>query len=178
MTDRSASSFIHRLDELDSSFVSVAGGKGSSLGELIRAGAPGFVVTAAAFQAYMKTADPQRRVDVIVRELDAGRIPVDEAAARIASQLDRSPVPEEVARAVRTAVSELGCRTAEAPLGPDSWTPTSASRRMRSSSLVNDNRPAFRSRAMQRWTQDRNIDLHSIEPGKPIHVLGLAATNS
>ena len=33
--------------------------------------------------------------------------------------------------------------------------------------IVVDNGPEFTSRAMQRWANDRNIELHFIEPGKP-----------
>jgi putative transposase len=33
--------------------------------------------------------------------------------------------------------------------------------------IVTDNGPEFRSRAMQRWAEDRGIELHFIEPGKP-----------
>ncbi|MCA9015719.1 MAG: hypothetical protein KDA77_10350 [Planctomycetaceae bacterium] len=48
-----ANRLIYPLSELDSSFVAEAGGKGASLGELMRAQAPvppGFVVTSSAFQ--------------------------------------------------------------------------------------------------------------------------------
>ena len=45
--------FTYHLNDLNSSHVSIAGGKGASLGELIRAGVsvpPGFVVTSHAFE--------------------------------------------------------------------------------------------------------------------------------
>ena len=33
--------------------------------------------------------------------------------------------------------------------------------------IVVDNGPEFKSRAMQRWAKDRDLELHFIEPGKP-----------
>ena len=58
--------FIHRLDDLDSSQVSVAGGKGASLGELLRAGVRvprAFVIDRFAFDAFLAGADPDGHVN-------------------------------------------------------------------------------------------------------------------
>lgn len=51
-----ANRLIYKLSELGSSYVSEAGGKCASLGELMRAQAPvppGLVVTSSAFQKYL-----------------------------------------------------------------------------------------------------------------------------
>ena len=53
---QSVPALIRWLNEIDSTHVAVAGGKGASLGELVRAGAPvppAFIVTSAAFEAFM-----------------------------------------------------------------------------------------------------------------------------
>jgi phosphohistidine swiveling domain-containing protein len=102
---------IHDLAALDASCVAVAGGKGASLGELLRAGAPvpaGFVVAGAAFRRFLAAADPDGAIDAVMRELDGGRITVDQAAARIAARLADAAAPDDVATAVRTAVAALG----------------------------------------------------------------------
>ena len=104
------SSLTNRLSELDSSSVAEAGGKGSSLGELMRAGAPvppGFVVTSAAFKAFMEAADHERHVDGIVSRLDSGEIPVAEAVAGIASLLADAKVPDRVAAEISKAAAQL-----------------------------------------------------------------------
>ncbi|MEN8261541.1 MAG: PEP/pyruvate-binding domain-containing protein [Pseudomonadota bacterium] len=60
----------YALSKLDSSQVAVAGGKGSSLGELMQAAVPvppGCVVASAAFEAFISGGDHQRYVDEVVR---------------------------------------------------------------------------------------------------------------
>lgn len=97
------------LSELDATSVAVAGGKASSLGELIRAGAPvppGFVVTSAAFEAFMDRGG-REPVDRTLEQLDAGRIEPAAAAQRIAAHLADVPVPDEVTTAVEQAVVAL-----------------------------------------------------------------------
>ena len=43
---------------------------------------------------------------------------------------------------------------------------------------VTDNRPEFRSRAMQRWAKDRNIELHLIKSGKPTQAAFIESFNT
>ena len=44
--------------------------------------------------------------------------------------------------------------------------------------ILTDNGPEFRSRAMQRWAQDRRIALHFIEPGKPTQAAFIESFNA
>ena len=86
------------LSALGAQDLSVAGGKGANLGELIRAGFPvpdGFVITTDAYAAVASA---------------AGVDPTDPVAAR--RRLAETPVPVEVADAVRDAYRALGGRVA------------------------------------------------------------------
>jgi len=87
------------------------GGKGASLGELLRAGMrvpPGFAVTAGAFQAAMAAIDPdgQRRAGIAAldpRDLAGTRA----AAAAFRDVITAAAVPDGVAAAVRAAYAAL-----------------------------------------------------------------------
>lgn len=75
--------FTHNLKELDSNHVSIAGGKGASLGELIRAGVSmpqGFVVTSQAFDAFINMVDQEGRVKAIFKRLDSREMTTGQAA--------------------------------------------------------------------------------------------------
>ncbi len=105
------SRFIHRLEDLDGSQVASAGGKGASLGELLRAGVrvpPAFVVNRGAFDAFMATADPHGRVAGWLARVDSDRLGYAEAAAAIQELLGSVPIPDEIASALRESLAELG----------------------------------------------------------------------
>ena len=107
------SRFTYNLNELNSSHVSIAGGKGASLGELIRAGVPvppGFVVTSHAFEVFMNAADQERRVEAIFNKLDLGEMTVGQAANQLASHFVQAPIPNEVVNEVLAASSPLNNR--------------------------------------------------------------------
>lgn len=103
--------WTYPLAELDASAVSLAGGKGASLGELVRAGVPvppGFVVASDAFRAFMQAADPDGSVAAIIRRLDTGEIEATAGAEQVLAQLAGAAVPFEVERAVVEAAAALG----------------------------------------------------------------------
>lgn len=101
------------LEEIHAGRVAQCGGKGASLGELMRCGVrvpPGFVVTRDAFDAFMAAADPNRRVSVRLADVDAGRISPAEAARSIGELLDGAPVPDDIRRAIASGVEQLGLK--------------------------------------------------------------------
>jgi len=101
---------IYPLSDLDNSQVALAGGKGASLGELIRSGAPvpeGFVVASEAFRRFLAAADPQRHVERVVQQLDDGQLPASEAAEQIRSILADSQVPDEIVTEITQAAERL-----------------------------------------------------------------------
>jgi pyruvate, water dikinase len=94
----------------------VAGGKGASLGELIRAGIrvpPGFAITVDAFALAMAATDPTGRLRAGIGALASDDLPavatVTESFRRV---ITAAPVPARVAVAVREAYATLGTDTA------------------------------------------------------------------
>jgi pyruvate, water dikinase len=90
--------------ELGRADVPRAGGKGASLGELIRAGIPvppGCVVTTDAFELVLSTVDPGGRIRSAVEGLDAGdRDAIARAAADIRAQIATAPLPGAIRDAI------------------------------------------------------------------------------
>ena len=103
--------FIKQFDQLGSSDIDQAGGKGANLGELTRAGLPvppGFVVVTAAYRAYVAGHQLAEKVAVLASPKDdpAG---YDEASAQI-----RALFSDEVSDTLRTEIAD-----AYAALGED-----------------------------------------------------------
>lgn len=90
----------------------VVGGKGASLGELIRAGLsvpPGFVVTTAAFERALAALDPDGEIRREIRRLDGGDGgAIAQAAAAIRARIEGFPLPEEVRAAIARGYGGLG----------------------------------------------------------------------
>ncbi|MEK6249428.1 MAG: PEP-utilizing enzyme [Planctomycetales bacterium] len=102
--------WTYALNELDASHVGIAGGKGSSLGELMRCGAPvpsGFVVSSAAFESFMVAARAEQSIDEVTQQLAAGQIEASEASNQIYRQLDEVEVSDEVVSEVTAALVRL-----------------------------------------------------------------------
>lgn len=94
---------VRRLDELTAADVSVAGGKGASLGELFSAGVRvpgGFVVTRTAFEQFLAIADPESRIETWLEDLDRDRITLTEASRSIDALLENATVPAEIEEAI------------------------------------------------------------------------------
>ncbi len=109
--DDAAAGWIRRLDELDGTMADEAGGKGASLGELLRAGMRvpgGFVVTRGAFDRFMRAADPDGAIADTVGRVGTRALPVDRAAEEIRARIGGAPVPEPVVDALGAAVRALG----------------------------------------------------------------------
>ncbi|QDT89459.1 PEP/pyruvate-binding domain-containing protein [Gimesia algae] len=101
---------IYQLSELDSSLVAEAGGKGASLGELMRARAPvppGFVVTSAAFRSFFSATVLQRPMLEIMQASKSNEIDYSQAHQRIRSCIEAVEVPVEICEAVQIAAEEL-----------------------------------------------------------------------
>lgn len=99
------------LDEIDGSKVALVGGKGASLGELVRTRIPvptGFVVTRPAFDAFMAAADPENQVVAWVAEIDAGRKSAADVAKTILEFMAEKPIPPEITAAIAAGLERLG----------------------------------------------------------------------
>ncbi|MEM8607863.1 MAG: PEP/pyruvate-binding domain-containing protein [Myxococcota bacterium] len=106
-----AGEFTRRLEDLDRTQAATAGGKGASLGELIRAGAkvpPAFVLLRVAFEAFMAKADPGDRVGLWLDAVDRGERSLAGTASAIAELLGDATLPANVASEAIRAFDELG----------------------------------------------------------------------
>ena len=107
----SARDLVRRLEDIDADMVGAVGGKGASLGELVRAGQhvpAGFVVTRAGFDVFLESADPAGRVRSEIADVEQGRLEVEAAEALVFEQLDGAAVPDSVERALLEAFDGLG----------------------------------------------------------------------
>ncbi len=105
--------FIKQFDELGSSDIDQAGGKGANLGELTRAGIPvppGFVVTTEAYRVYVG----ERQLD---DKITALAVPSDDPAGydEASSQI-RALFSDELSETLRTEVAEAYAALAVAPV--------------------------------------------------------------
>jgi phosphoenolpyruvate synthase/pyruvate phosphate dikinase len=94
--------FAVGLAEVGASDTARVGGKGASLGELIRAGIrvpPGFVLTTDAFGEAMAALDPVGTLRKRVAQLDPDDLPeVERGTAEVRRRIERAPVPEPLSR--------------------------------------------------------------------------------
>src|SRR5262245_29134733 len=90
----------------------VVGGKGASLGTLIRAGIPvpaGFVVTVDAFAGALGAADPAGKLRAGIEALDAADLAATAArSARMREVITAAPLPGALDAAIARAYAALG----------------------------------------------------------------------
>ncbi len=110
--------YVRWFDQLRKKDVPLAGGKGANLGEMVDAGLPvppGFVVTAAAYHAFIDQANLR---DEIVREIGAlnidDRPALERTAERIQARIMAAPMPDAVRDELQSAYREL-CQREQAP---------------------------------------------------------------
>jgi pyruvate,water dikinase len=97
-------SFIRWFPELSFADRPVVGGKSASLGELTRADVPvppGFVVTTAAFEEFLASADPRGEIRAEIAALDTrDPVRVTRVSERIRERLLAAPVPRQIASSI------------------------------------------------------------------------------
>ena len=96
-----------------------AGGKGASLGELLRAGIdvpPGFVVTTAAFELFLKALEERSPVRALIEALDPDDLDAVTACSTILrARVEKEALPEAVDLAITGAHATL-CGGSEIPV--------------------------------------------------------------
>lgn len=106
--------YVKFFEELGKDDVNVAGGKGANLGELTQAGIPvppGFVVTAATYQRFMKETGISDEIMDILNELDVNENKeLQEAARKIKKIIMETPVPQEIKNIITEAYNALCTR--------------------------------------------------------------------
>lgn len=104
--------YTKTFKELSKADVSVAGGKGASLGEMTQAGIPvppGFVVTAQAFDKFLKITDLNVELDSILDRVDHNVMhTVEDASQKIQALITSADMPQEIADAVVEQHENLG----------------------------------------------------------------------
>jgi pyruvate,water dikinase len=102
---------LPRFAEIGRGDVALAGGKGASLGELLRAGIrvpPGFVVSTAAFEAFMGTADPHGALRQEVGAVDPADLKqLNGVCVRAREQVRQHPLPDALQSEIGQAYAEL-----------------------------------------------------------------------
>ena len=95
------------------------GGKGGSLGELLRAGIavpPGFIVRTAAFEEFLGAVEAEWPVRARIASLDGGDLPAVKACCETArARLEETPLPAHIVAAIELAHAKL-CGVQQAPL--------------------------------------------------------------
>lgn len=106
-----AMEFLRDLRDINKNDISATGGKGASLGEMIRAGIPvpgGFVVLAAAFEKFLEDASLRVGIDTILDAVNYNDIhSIDDAAEKIQSLILGADIPEEVDANIRESFKNL-----------------------------------------------------------------------
>ena len=107
----SDSQFIGWFAELSLADRPTVGGKGGSLGELVRAGIavpPGFVIKTAAFEQFLVAAESVSPVRALVAAVDADDLPqVSSVSDQLRARINAAPLPADIAAAITRAYGQL-----------------------------------------------------------------------
>ncbi|MFH0987885.1 MAG: PEP/pyruvate-binding domain-containing protein, partial [Parcubacteria group bacterium] len=105
---------IKRIDGLTKSDVSVAGGKGAALGELMKAGVPvpvGFVVLSGAFEKFLSANELNEPIENELRKVCVEKMKtVESASKKIRALILKSKMPIEIIDEIKNAFVELDAR--------------------------------------------------------------------
>jgi len=100
------------FEEVGKGDLSLVGGKGANLGELLRHGIPvppGFVVTAPAYSSFLEKAHLKPPIQQLLEKLDPSDTKaLQETSARIKDLITEAPMPPEMAEAIEQAYRKLG----------------------------------------------------------------------
>lgn len=112
LTDQKKSGICVTLGEDGSTALAAAGGKGASLGRLVKAGfavPSGFVVTTDAYAACLRANDLEVKIDRIMGKLDYGNIDeLEEETAKIRDAILGCKLPDDLAGKIVGAYRQLG----------------------------------------------------------------------
>ncbi len=107
-----AHDLVRDLGEVGAADRAAAGGKGASLGELLRAGIPvppGFVITVTAFERALASVDPSGEIHRDIEALDAADSgAIARCAAQVRTRIAGAPLPAGIEDEVTTRYRALG----------------------------------------------------------------------
>ena len=111
-TDKEKSGVLVGLGEDGSTELAVVGGKGASLGRLVRAGFPvpsGFVITTDAYAECLRVNDLEGKIEKILEKLDYGNLgELEVETAKIRDAIVACRLPDGLAGEIVGAYGELG----------------------------------------------------------------------
>src|SRR3989338_8531536 len=105
---------IRDLSKLDKDNANIAGGKGASLGEMIKAGIPvppGFVILSTAFEKFLEKTDLNVEIDSILHTVNHEEMgTVEKASEKIQALIIDAIFPDDIAKEVEKNFKGLGSR--------------------------------------------------------------------
>ena len=105
-------SHLKSLKEINKDNVLEAGGKGASLGEMIKAGIsvpPGFVVLAQAFDRFLEETDLKQEIDARLKQVNPDDInSVDKTSSIIRDVIHDTHMPDDLAKEILKSFDKLG----------------------------------------------------------------------
>jgi pyruvate, water dikinase len=104
-----------RFGELERHATAIAGGKGASLSDMVRAALPvppGFVVTTSAFASFLADTGLQSQIAALLQDIDTNdNAALERVSAQIESLVTGATLPEELKTQIERGYSELGTGT-------------------------------------------------------------------
>lgn len=114
MTGNDKGGVLVTLGEDASTQLTVVGGKGASLGRLVKAGFPvpsGFVVTTRAYASFLRANDLEQKLENILEKLDYGNLDeLEQKTAKIREAIGSCKLPDGLADTIVAAYRKLGDR--------------------------------------------------------------------
>ena len=111
-TDQARGGFLVTLGEDVSTELAAVGGKGASLGKLVKAGFPvpsGFVITTDGYAEFLRANDLEVKIEKILGELDYGDLDkLEKETAKIRDTVASCKLPDGLAGEIVGAYGELG----------------------------------------------------------------------
>ncbi len=107
-----AKKFILFFDKISKKDISIAGGKGASLGEMSQAGfpvPPGFVILASAFDRFLKETDINVEIEAQLKKVDSKEIhTIDDASEVLRTLIERYEMPKDIEKEILSAFDKFG----------------------------------------------------------------------
>ncbi len=105
---------IKDLKNLSKNDTAVAGGKGSSLGEMTRAGfliPPGFVILLSAFEKFLEATDLNVEIGAILHSVDKQKMhTIENASEKIKALILQAEIPQNIADEIHKFFKRLGAK--------------------------------------------------------------------
>ncbi len=105
--------YIKEFNRLNKADVSIAGGKGASLGEMTQSGIPvppGFVILSNAFEKFIEITDINVEIDAILDKVDIKEMhTVENASEEIQALILNESAPKEIEKEINKSFKQLKC---------------------------------------------------------------------